>query len=61
MHAARMYNIVRFCPGRLLGQVFVTIPASPSPGVGTDRKAAIAQGLDPYRRDGGEAKTRRKR
>ena len=29
-----MYNIVRLCPGRLLGHSFVCIPASPPPGVG---------------------------
>jgi len=51
--APPMYNTVRFCPGRLLGQVFVRIPASPAPGV-----RAIK---NPYRRDTGEAKTRSKR
>jgi large subunit ribosomal protein L21 len=33
-----MYNIVRFCPGRLLGHPFVCIPASPCSGVGVDPK-----------------------
>jgi hypothetical protein len=45
MCAARMYNIVRLCPGRLLGRPFVFIPASPFPGVGAaQRSRLVAQG-----------------
>ena len=29
-----MYNNARLCPGRLLGHLFVCIPASPYSGVG---------------------------
>ena len=36
MHAARMYNIARLCPGRLPGRPFVCIPASPYLSVGAD-------------------------
>lgn len=59
--AARMYNIVRLCPGRLLGHPFVRIPASPSHGVGVGPQGSHAYGPGSYRSDGGEAKTRRKK